>query len=320
MFSVKSNEAKIEIIDSVSNITKLKFITNRKIYTIILKKIYYGIYIVYYPQSDYIPQHEYLIEHNMIAFHFCKMGIMNIRQNNQNIEMNSEYTCIHKIYKNCPIEVDNQNYLGVSIFIQIDNIHKYSYEILDGFPPNLWNFIKSPSTYFFISLHIYPELEYTSSCLFQDNVLASHNPYLRIKVLEIILYIDNILEVDSLNHQKKSNNYQEIIREVKDFLVLNYNQDINIDQLSKKYGISNTSLKELFKKTYGKPIISYLRDIRLTNSLVFLEDESLSISEISQMVGYTNQSKFASTFKKRFLTTPHEYRNYIKKIKSQNNQ
>ena len=37
-------------------------------------------------------------------------------------------------------------------------------------------------------------------------------------------------------------------------------------------------------------------------------DTQLSVLEVSNQVGYVNQSKFANTFKKQFGMTPLEYR------------
>lgn len=316
MFSIASKEAKVEVLNPELDITEFKIITKNQVYSILLRKIYTGMWVIYYPSHADIPQYDVFIHHDMIAFHCCEKGMMQIHQNNQSLVIRNESICIHKVFQqNSAIKVKLQHYLGMTILIQMDNPLYYTFDILNEFPPHLFKFWNRSNTNLFLPLLMHSELVYILSSLLTNNPMATNISYIRIKVLEITLLIDRILETDSLFYDKRVNMNQEIIKEVKDFLVKNYNQDINIDQLSKNYGISKTSLKEIFKKTYGKPIMSYLREIRLNNSLVFLEDESLNISEISQMVGYTNQSKFANTFKKQFSISPHEYRNYLKKNK-----
>ena len=46
-----------------------------------------------------------------------------------------------------------------------------------------------------------------------------------------------------------------------------------------------------------------------------LDSTQQSVSEIAELVGYTNQSKFASVFKKQFHVTPLEYRR-IKRLQN----
>ena len=40
----------------------------------------------------------------------------------------------------------------------------------------------------------------------------------------------------------------------------------------------------------------------------FLRDEKLSLAEVAEKVGYTNQSKFTAAFKNQFGMLPKEYR------------
>lgn len=321
MFSICSNEAKIQIINSSQDITEYKLINDNEECSIIQRKIYSGMYILFYYFHASIPQHQYIINQDMLAFHCCEKGIMNIKQNNQNIEIKNDSFCIHKVFKNStPILVDMQNYSGITILFQIDKFQNYPHTIVDNFPSNLLEFWKNSNISPFLLTRTHSELAYVLSQLLKNKFAYSNISYLRIKIIEMILYFDNAISKDSSIYDKLIIENYDVIHEIKNNLEKNYNKKININQLCKKYGISNTSLKENFKKVYGKPIISYLREIRLANSLRFLEDESLSISQISQMVGYTNQSKFANAFKKRFAISPSEYRNYLKKIKITNNK
>ena len=52
----------------------------------------------------------------------------------------------------------------------------------------------------------------------------------------------------------------------------------------------------------------YLRETRMKKAAELLSTTKLSVAEAAEQVGYINQSKFASVFKKQFGLSPLEYR------------
>lgn len=82
----------------------------------------------------------------------------------------------------------------------------------------------------------------------------------------------------------------------------------SIKELCKMSAMSQTKLRELFKKVYGIPLGRYIHQCKLEHSLVLLSGNSLSITEIAEKLGYTNTSKFSAAFKKQYKKTPSEYR------------
>ena len=79
-------------------------------------------------------------------------------------------------------------------------------------------------------------------------------------------------------------------------------------ELAEEFSISETSLKNYFRCVYGQNISVYLREIRMNKAGELLATTRLSVAEIAEQVGYLNQSKFASVFKKQFGVSPLEYR------------
>ena len=73
--------------------------------------------------------------------------------------------------------------------------------------------------------------------------------------------------------------------------------------------ITLTTMKKCFKAVYGTPIHSYVKDYRIHAAADLLRQTGLSIAEISEKVGYSNQSKFTESFKQRMGGTPLAYRN-----------
>ncbi|MCQ2523873.1 MAG: helix-turn-helix transcriptional regulator [Lachnospiraceae bacterium] len=69
-----------------------------------------------------------------------------------------------------------------------------------------------------------------------------------------------------------------------------------------------TTLKSLFKETYGDSIASHIKEHRMEYASTLLTSTDLSLNEISRNVGYESQSKFSSAFKETFGMLPSEYR------------
>lgn len=69
------------------------------------------------------------------------------------------------------------------------------------------------------------------------------------------------------------------------------------------------SLKECFKSIYGQPINTYMRNFRMDQAALLLQQEpQMGVAEIAGRVGYDSSSKFAAAFKEVKGKTPLEYR------------
>jgi AraC-like DNA-binding protein len=89
---------------------------------------------------------------------------------------------------------------------------------------------------------------------------------------------------------------------VKDFSVA----PPTIDELSRISAMSPTKLKNDFKSTYGLPIYEYYQKNRMLKAKSLLLEGQYSIKEVGMLVGYSNLSHFANTFKREFGILPSE--------------
>lgn len=94
-----------------------------------------------------------------------------------------------------------------------------------------------------------------------------------------------------------------------------------VEELSGEYGISPSSLKKYFEQMYGMSISEYLRQKRMEQACRLLARSDLSVADIAAEVGYSNQGKFGSAFKRYTEKTPLEYRrlHYIDDEKGEEN-
>ncbi|WP_407375555.1 helix-turn-helix domain-containing protein [Methanobrevibacter sp.] len=131
--------------------------------------------------------------------------------------------------------------------------------------------------------------------------------YFRLKCIELMLFfsITEFRDNDKLSLSRKQAN---IVENVKNDLINDLESQITIDELASKYRISKTSLKSCFREVYGKPIFRWRKEYRLDYACKLIEQDELTISEISKRVGYSSPSKFTQAFKDYIGCTPSEFR------------
>jgi len=131
--------------------------------------------------------------------------------------------------------------------------------------------------------------------------------YFRLKCIELLLFF-SITEFRDNDKISLSRKQADIVENVKNDLINDLESQITIDELASKYAISKTSLKNCFREVYGKPIFRWRKEYRLDYACKLIEQDELTISEISKRVGYSSPSKFSQAFKDYIGCTPSEFR------------
>ncbi|MCR1951936.1 response regulator [Clostridium sp. DSM 100503] len=133
-------------------------------------------------------------------------------------------------------------------------------------------------------------------------------------IIEKSLLSNNPMEIKDTFDKLKSNILEKskktpIVLEVEKYIAKNYgDENLSIEKLSNKLGISQTYLTRLLKKELGMNFIDYLTYIRIQNSIELMKEPSIKIYEISRLVGYSTQHYFSSVFKKHMGMSPNDYR------------
>ncbi|MEK7833907.1 MAG: helix-turn-helix domain-containing protein [Acidobacteriota bacterium] len=93
-----------------------------------------------------------------------------------------------------------------------------------------------------------------------------------------------------------------------DYLDSNYGEKIAAPQAAAMVGMSQSHFMRFFKQAAGVTFVDYLTHLRVSKARQLLRDHTLSIAEISNLVGFSDQSYFDKRFKERFGKAPREYR------------
>jgi len=87
-----------------------------------------------------------------------------------------------------------------------------------------------------------------------------------------------------------------------------YSNDLNINDVSDKLEVTSSYLSKLLKKETGLSFIEYLTNIRIKKAMYIMEDPTIKIYDVAELVGYSNQHYFCRAFKKLVGFSPTEYK------------
>lgn len=132
---------------------------------------------------------------------------------------------------------------------------------------------------------------------------AGINPQKLVHTLEtlVLQLSDNLL----------STSKPPLANEIANYLSRHYRERISLEDISRETYFSVAYCESEFKKAYGKSIIHYLIDIRVSEAKALLVETSLSCSVIAEMVGFDDANYFSRIFKKRIGFSPLQYRNTV---------
>lgn len=98
------------------------------------------------------------------------------------------------------------------------------------------------------------------------------------------------------------------IKKVIKYIEGNYQNDINISDLSNLCHYNEYHFMRFFKKYTGKTCIQFIKNYRLEKAYILLRNTDLSITQISFEVGFSNVSYFIRSFKEKYKVAPREFR------------
>ena len=77
--------------------------------------------------------------------------------------------------------------------------------------------------------------------------------------------------------------------------------------------MSKNSLLRALKRSYGTSPMSYLNQFRLKRAKRLLDDQNLTITEVSFNTGFSDSNYFSRQFRRAYGVSPSEYRKLRKR-------
>jgi YesN/AraC family two-component response regulator len=108
----------------------------------------------------------------------------------------------------------------------------------------------------------------------------------------------------------------DVIYRAVDYVKRNYMKKITLEEVASHVYLSPSYFSKIFKEEMNTNFNTYLNNIRIEMSKKLLLDDSIVLVDISNLVGYEDQSYFSKVFKKVTGVSPGKYRESRGQIKS----
>jgi len=114
---------------------------------------------------------------------------------------------------------------------------------------------------------------------------------------------------ENLNHEYTPDTRFERIKPSIHYLEEHFvDSNLSNEQLAAVSGVSTVYFRKLFTEKFGVSPQRYIRTLRIETAKDLLrEHNSLSISQVAEMVGYDSIYHFSRVFKQETMQTPSEY-------------
>ena len=84
-------------------------------------------------------------------------------------------------------------------------------------------------------------------------------------------------------------------------------ESVTLKEVAGHFSYHPNYVSALLRKEFGKTFSEIMLEKRMSKAVILLERTSLSIEEISVMLGYSNTSNFHKAFREYYRISPREY-------------
>jgi AraC-like DNA-binding protein len=155
------------------------------------------------------------------------------------------------------------------------------------------------------------EIELVQKC-FEDMIKATELKYARELRLQGLLsmFLSELIEEAGKNDTVSSNtNYKELyIKKSLHYVETNYSGKLSIPEMAKSVGLNKNYFSTFFRENIGMTPQQYIIRFRINKACELMENQGLTIGDISRSVGYEDTLGFSKIFKKEKGMSPKEYR------------
>lgn len=108
--------------------------------------------------------------------------------------------------------------------------------------------------------------------------------------------------------ERQSKGKFSIAHEVSEYISAHFCEQIPLEKLAKKFGVSESYLSRSFKDVVGVGIREYVNILRIRKAQEMLDDSKLSVLEIAEAVGFDSANYFGRVFQNHLAISPSQYR------------
>lgn len=112
-----------------------------------------------------------------------------------------------------------------------------------------------------------------------------------------------------------SNYHKTQFEEIERYLTENLDKNFTLEELSRKFSISPSKLKAIFKEECKTSPMDYFTVLKVNKAQQLIRDTNLSFAEIAESLGFSYSYYFSKVFKQKTGLTPTEYMRSVYKAR-----
>lgn len=139
---------------------------------------------------------------------------------------------------------------------------------------------------------------------------------LLLKILNTIAESSEYTPITHINYLPVNNKVEtDRMNKIYHYLMKNFRQKVSLAEIADLVNMTETSFSRYFKSRVNKSFSDFLKELRIDYARKLLNENKVSINQVSYDSGYTTLSNFNKQFKEVTGTTPLQYRNEYLKIR-----
>ncbi len=129
----------------------------------------------------------------------------------------------------------------------------------------------------------------------------------------LCLFLDALINSSAYQQGVKGARLRDFyIQEAVTYIEQNYQRELTVEEIADVCKLNRNYFSKVFKETMGCPPQEFVIRMRLARATDMMRTGDAPIREIAAACGYPNQLHFSRAFKKRYGSSPREWRNQNK--------
>ena len=139
---------------------------------------------------------------------------------------------------------------------------------------------------------------------------AIRKGYFKVKILELLLFLSAFPVQAAQPQHSYPQSQVQLAEQIGAYLLENTERRLTVAELAQRFGASATLINSSFRGVYGMTPAAFLRAQKMHSAAQLLRTSDRTVLDIAGQFGYDNASKFSEAFRKRYGTTPSQYRTH----------
>ena len=160
---------------------------------------------------------------------------------------------------------------------------------------------------FHTNKEIYQVLSKYMKAIQSQGYLSSEYAMLHLKEVIILLYQSECNEEIEISTTMQEHYESTLLNEILVFIHNNVYTAFTVEDICQKFSVSRSTLQTLFNTNIKITPKQYISNIKLKQAKLLIQEHKYTISEISDILGFTSIHYFSRKFKLQFGVSPTDY-------------